>query len=344
MKRAALLFVLLLAGGLYGWRFMHAPAEGPRMFQGYVEGNFVYAAAEDAGRIDVLAADAGDEIRKGALLFALESSVQAAQRNEAEARLKQAQAQLANLKAAGQSPEQIAVIRAQEQQAQAQLALSRGEYERQQTLYERGVTPKAAYDQARAAFDRDTAALEVAQRQIDAAQLGGRNAEIAAAEAAVVAAEAALRQSETRLEKRRVTSVVDARVQDVFFRAGEVINPGQPVLALLPVGGLRIRFYAPETYLSQFRIGQRVMVACDRCAANLMATVSYISREAEYTPPVIFSQQERAKLVFRLEARPRDISTCRLACRSTFAFRMAARMSALHASPEVKAALADRLR
>jgi HlyD family secretion protein len=87
----------------------------------------------------------------------------------------------------------------------------------------------------------------------------------------------------------------DAKVQDVFFRAGEVVNAGQPVLSLLPPGNLRVRFYVPEPALSSLALGQTVRVTCDNF---------FISREAEYTPPVIFSEKERAKLVFRIEARP----------------------------------------
>jgi len=93
-------------------------------------------------------------------------------------------------------------------------------------------------------------------------------------------------------------------VQDVFFRAGEVVNAGQPVLSVLPPQNLRLRFYVPEPVLATFALGQTVAVACDSCPAGIEAKVSFISREAEYTPPVIFSEQERAKLVFRIEARP----------------------------------------
>jgi HlyD family secretion protein len=230
--------------------------------------------------------------------------MQIAQKNEAEARLRQAEAQLANLKAAMQRPEQIAVLRAQEERAKAQLQFSRNEYERQQTLFQRGISAKAALDNAKAAFDRDQAALEEAQRQILAAQLAGRSSEIDAAEAAVRAAEAMVKQAETKIAKRRVSAPADAKAQDVFFRAGEVVNAGQPVLSLLPPGNLRVRFYVPEPSLSSLALGQTVAVSCDNCPAGLAAKISFISREAEYTPPIIFSEQERAKLVFRIEARP----------------------------------------
>ena len=303
MRIVVVLCLLLAAGGGAYW-WMNAEEDGPTAFQGYMEGNLVYMAPEESGRIDKMEVEPGDEVKEGQFLFAFESSVQIAQRNETEARLRQAEAQLANLKAALQRPEQIAVLRAQEERARAQLQFSRNEFERVQTLFQRGISAKAQLDQAKAAFDRDQAALEEAQKQILAAQLTGRSGEIDAAEAAVRAAEAMVKQAETKIAKRRVAAPANAKVQDVFFRAGEVVNAGQPVLSLLPPQNLRLRFYVPEPVLATFALGQTVAVACDSCPAGIEAKVSFISREAEYTPPVIFSEQERAKLVFRIEARP----------------------------------------
>jgi len=198
------------------------------------------------------------------------------------------------------------VLRAQEERERASLDLSRNEFQRQQALFQRGISAKARLDQTESAFERDKAALEEEGRQIEAAQLSGRSGEIEAAEAAVRAAEATLRQAETRLAKRRVAAPAAARVQDVYFRAGEVVNAGQPVLALLPPKNLRVRFYVPEPVLSTLSLGEAVRVACDSCGDGLHARITFISSEAEFTPPVIFSEQERAKLVFRAEARPVD--------------------------------------
>jgi HlyD family secretion protein len=304
MRRGlAVLAVLLVAAGGTYW-FMVRGGDEPLTFQGYVEGNLVFMAAEEGGRLERLEVEAGDQVAEGQLLFALESSMQVAQRNEAEARWRQAQAQLENLNAAQQRPEQVAVLRAQEERARAQLQFSKNEFERQQMLFQRGIAAKAQLDQARSAFDRDTAAVEEARRQIDAAQLSGRAGEIGGAEAAARAAEASFRQAETKVAKRRVSSPAAARVQDVYFRAGEVVNAGQPVLALLPPANLKVRFYVPETLLSTLSLGQTVPVACDSCGEGFRAKITFISREAEFTPPVIFSEQERAKLVFRVEARP----------------------------------------
>jgi HlyD family secretion protein len=303
---AACLVLAAAAGAAYWYMTREEPAA---TFQGYIEGNLVFMAPEESGRIERLDVEAGDVVSEGQLLFALDASVQEAQRNETEARYRQAEAQLANLRAALQRPEQIAVLQAQEERARAALDLSRSEHQRQQTLYQRGYSAKARLDQAEAAFERDRAALEEASRQIRAAQLSGRSAEIDAGEAAMRAVEAMLRQAETRLAKRRVTAPAAAHVQDVYFRAGEVVNAGQPVIALLPPANLRVRFYVPEPLLSTMALGQTVAVQCDSCSDSIEARVVFISREAEFTPPVIFSEQERAKLVFRVEARPLEAAS-----------------------------------
>jgi HlyD family secretion protein len=304
MKRAPIIVLaLLLAAGAAWWFFLRG-APPPPGFQGYIEGYLVLMAPQESGRIAEQRVEPGDRVTQGQLLFALDPSVEEAQRGEAVARLGQAQADLANLRMAGQRPEQIAVLRAKEQQAKANLDLSAADLERLGPLLKSGVISQQRFDQAKSTRDRDQAALEEARRQIEAAELIGRKAEIDAAEAAVRAAQAALERADTKLAQRKVFAPADARVQDVYFRAGEVVNAGQPVLALLPPHNLRIRFYIPEPVLSTLRLGQAVTVTCDSCPQNLGGKISFISSEAEYTPPIIFSQEERAKLVFRAEARP----------------------------------------
>jgi HlyD family secretion protein len=304
MKRIALAAVLLLVtGGATAWYFnqKEIPLSG---YQGYVEGNLIQMGPEESGRIERLLVEAGDHVSDGQLLFSIEATAQIAQVEEAQARLGQAKAQLENLRAAGQRPEQIAILDATRERAQAAFELARGDLERQKILFDRGYSSRARLDQAEAAFDRDKAALEEVQRQITAARLSARTSEIAAGEAAVRVAKANLEQARTRLIKRRVSSPANARVQDVHYRTGEVVNAGYPVLTLLPPAHLKIRFYVPEPVLATLSLGQTVDVACGSCPEDLRARVVFVSQQAEFTPPVIFSEQERSKLVFRAEARP----------------------------------------
>jgi HlyD family secretion protein len=124
------------------------------------------------------------------------------------------------------------------------------------------------------------------------------------AEAALRQAKANLEWSKTRLARRRAVSPADGTIQEVYYRPGETVQPGRPVMALLPPGNLKIRFFTPEALLPDIKYGQTVNVSCDGCEKGLTATVSFIAKSAEYTPPVIYSRDERAKLVFLIEARP----------------------------------------
>ena len=124
------------------------------------------------------------------------------------------------------------------------------------------------------------------------------------AEAALRQAKANLGWSETRLTRRNAYSPADGTIEQVYFRTGETVTAGKPVVALLPPQNLKFRFFAPEPILPQIKYGETVAVSCDGCAKGLTAKVSFIARSAEYTPPVIYSLDERAKLVYLIEARP----------------------------------------
>lgn len=275
----------------------------PPAWQGYVEGEFRFVGPEETGRILALTVEKGDSVAAGASLFTLDDALERAQRDEAAATLATQQAVLARLEAASQRPEEVDVLRAEEEAALAALALSQSEYERQAALQARGNTSVAALDAARSTRDRDRARLEEVRGRIVVALLPAHALDIAAALQRVKAAEAALALAEARLAKRAVTAPLAALVQEVYRRPGEVAPAGQPVLALLPPGGLKLRFYVPQAALPGLAVGAAVAVTCDGCRPQ-RARIVFIAPEAEYTPPVIYSLEERQKLVFLVEALP----------------------------------------
>jgi len=124
------------------------------------------------------------------------------------------------------------------------------------------------------------------------------------AESALRTAEARLNSTKTRLHRRRISSPVIGTVQEVYFREGEQVQAGRPIVSLLPPDNVRVRFFVPQAVLPTVHIGDRITVRCDGCASDLVARVNFISAQAEFTPPVIYSQEERARLVFRVEATP----------------------------------------
>lgn len=124
------------------------------------------------------------------------------------------------------------------------------------------------------------------------------------AEAALRQAKANLEWAQTRLARRLAVSPDDGVIQQIYYRPGETVPPGRPVVSLLPPENLKIRFFAPETQLASIKYGETVGVSCDACEKGLTAKVTFISRSAEYTPPVIYSLEERSKLVYLIEAHP----------------------------------------
>lgn len=161
---------------------------------------------------------------------------------------------------------------------------------------------KASQEQARKSLARAERLVEThvaSQSRLDDAQ-----AAFDTASATVAAAQASLDEAKTKLDRRKVYAPAAGSVEEVYFRPGEVVSAGQPVIALLPPENLRVRFYVPEPKRAALKIGDIVGVSCDGCEDGLTAEVSFIGREAEYTPPVIFSREERRKLVYLVEAKP----------------------------------------
>lgn len=164
-------------------------------------------------------------------------------------------------------------------------------------------------DLQRADLRMNEALVENAQQAFDRARLllrrqTGTQRAYDDAEAALRTAQARLNTAQTRLLRRKLVSPVTGVVQQVYFRPGEMAPAGRPVLAILPPGNLKLRFFVPEAVLPQIAYGDPVTVHCDGCAGDITARVSFISRTAEFTPPVIYSLQERSKLVFLIEALP----------------------------------------
>jgi HlyD family secretion protein len=301
--RPILAVALVAALAWAGVTILSAPG-APAGFSGYVEGDLVQIGPVEGERVARLAVEPGDEVARDAPLFAMATPVLDEARAEAQARVDQARATLENLKAALNRPEQVAVLRASLDRAKASLALSQAEFARQSTLLDKGAATVSARDSAKFALDRDVAAVAEAQRQIEASLLPSRNHEILAASAAIAQAEAQLSQIDVRIARQSVRAPAAGVIQDVFFRPGEMVAAGQPVLALLPPENRKFRFFVSETQLARLALGKRVEVSCDACPPGLTARVIYISPQAEFTPPVIFSLDERGKLVFRVDARP----------------------------------------
>jgi HlyD family secretion protein len=286
-----------------------APASTPVV--GYVEGEYVRIGPIDTARIESVAVRRGERVAPGALLAELQADDARNAVAESEARLVQAQAQLANL-LSGKRPEEIAVIEAVAASAKAQERESERALERRQDLFRRGVSTQADLDQAQTARDVATSRVRETIANLNVARLAAREEEIRAARNQVAQAQAALDQAKWRLGQRRLMAPAAGIVTDLVRHPGELAGPSAPALTILPDGAVKLMLYVPEALLFGTTVGTRLDVRCSGCPQGLAATVSYVSQEPEFTPPVIYSAQTRQKLVYLVEARPEGEPAARL--------------------------------
>lgn len=274
-----------------------------RSWQGYVEGEYVLVAAPDSGWLTQVNVENGQNVAEGDVLFVLESVREQAARDAATARLAEANARLDNL-TKGRRAEELSVFDPQIGAAEANLRFASAEYGRQQQLAKTDASARRKLEEARAVQRTAAARLEELRLSRNVALLPARDDEIAAAAALAAAARAQLAEAEWRLDQRRVKARAGGMVEDTLRRTGEFVPAGGAVVSLLPPQNVKLRFFVPETRLAEFSPGKSVSVSCDSCPPELSARISFISSQAEFTPPVIYSRENREKLVYLIEAKP----------------------------------------
>ncbi|WP_338722352.1 HlyD family efflux transporter periplasmic adaptor subunit [Devosia sp. XK-2] len=283
--------------------------EDPIGYNGYLEADYVYVAPVSAGRIDAVMAMEGQKLAPGEVVFTLDKTQQQNLFNAAQARVSAARATLANLETGGRS-EELDVIRASLAKAEADLAQAQSNLARSERLAEAGTVPAVRVEQDRTALASAKAQADQLRAQLAVAELPARNAQQVAAEANLNAAEADAERARQDLEDREVSAPVGGTVDKVFYRVGEVAGVGSPVVSILPDGPLEAWFFIPEGQRAAFGVGQAVTVTCDGCAAQ-QASIVHIASEPQTTPPIIYSREERSRLVYLVKARLADVSDLR---------------------------------
>ncbi len=278
-----------------------------RVSVGYVEGEYVYLAPLETARIISLSVRRGDKIVEGQPVAMVETADAEFTLRDAQARLGQAEAELANLKR-GRRPEEIAVIEATLTAARSQAQDAKRVFERRSDLFKRGFATQADLDQAQTSNEVALAKIGELSANLAVARLAARPEEILASENKAMQANANADMARWKLSQRTISATANGRIADIIRRPGEVAGPTAPVISMLPDGAVKLKIYVPEAYLSAIRVGTKIAVHCDGCKQGLYAIISYVASEPEFTPPVIYSIESRQKLVYLIEARPDSAS------------------------------------
>ena len=272
-------------------------------YQGYVEGKFVYVASPEGGRLTHLAVSRGETVAVSHPLFSLDNEPEAAAARQAEQLLRESQARMADLQT-GKRPPEIDVTRAQLMQALAEKQKAVDILKSYESQYAAGGVALTDLITARTAVETNTALVRQVESELVVAGLPARDQQIKAQAEQVAADRAALEQATWKLQQKEIASPRDGLVFDTLYREGEWVAAGNPVVQVLPPESLEVRFFVPEPLVGKLKLGQSVSVHCDGCSSEVAATITFISTQCEYTPPVIYSNENRSKLVFMVIAKP----------------------------------------
>lgn len=275
----------------------------PKEFQGYVEGEFTYISAETSGEIKYINVKRGQHVAQGSLLFSQDDENQIKVCHQISQDLAAAIAERDDLKE-GSRPEELEVTRAQLAQAITQEELAKSKLNREERLAEKGTIAAFELETSQSEYRQKKSIADEYRHSLEVKQLPARDKTISAQEAKIESIRAQLAQAEWTLSKKKQVSPLSGIVHDVYFRNGESVNNNHPIISLISPEHIKVRFFIPQKMLNKFKLDKEVLITCDGCEKTVTGTIDFISSQAEFTPPVMYSQKRREKMVFLIEARP----------------------------------------
>lgn len=275
-------------------------------FNGYSYGDFIYLSYFSTEEIEAIYVKKGQHVSKGQPLLKMDTYNLQNTMNIAERNYLSEQALLTDLMS-GERPEELNVIRAQLERAISAASLAKSQLSRYQKLYSTQVISAEEWQLASNDYSQKTASVRELQHQLEARQLPARQSQISHQQLRVESANLQRDKAIRDIQQSTLFAPQEAIVFDTLYQPGERPTAGQPVISLLPDGNLKIRFYIPEPQLGRISVGMKVSLHCDGCPRPFTGRVNYISPQAEYTPPVIYSTARREKLIYMAEAIPESV-------------------------------------
>ncbi len=272
-------------------------------YQGYIEGKFVYIASAQSGRLDKLAVARGDTITVGKPLFTLDQEPEFSAQAQAQELLRSEEARLEDLQT-GKRPPEKEVIAAQLAEAKVEHQKAAEILKSDEAQYTAGGLPLTDLIAARAAVDANAALVRRYQADLEVAELPGREAQLKAQTQVVAASRAALQLATWKLQQKKVAASRNGLIFDTLYREGEWVPAGKPIVQMLPPENIEVRFFVSEPVVGRLKIGENISIHIDGHDDKVPASITFISTKVEYTPPVIYSDENRAKLVFMIIAEP----------------------------------------
>jgi HlyD family secretion protein len=238
--------------------------QAPHQYNAYIDADLTYLSSDSGGRLSELAVKRGEFVQHGTLLFKLEQSYESYGVSADIQNQKNLLSSIAALK--------------------AQINYAKAHYQRQLIMEKQSATSSEEIEQA-------LQNLKVLQNQLQ-----GANAQLAASKNTTA-------QKDWQLSHKENYAPESGIIFDSYFTKGEYIPAGQPVVSLISNKNIKAIFFVAEPELGKIHLNEAVTISSDGSPTITKGTISYISNRAEYTPPIIFSRENRQKLVFKIEVR-----------------------------------------
>ncbi len=282
-------------------------SQDPAVVNGYVEGEYVYVSPYNGGILDEINVIKGQKVAPGDRLFSVDEAIWSANLLQAQNKLDKAYANFANL-SKGKRKQELDIIIKQKAQAAATLENAEKEYKRAQNLVRTRIVSQSDYDKKLADYENARAKVAELEASLQTAMLSAREDELKAAQNEIEIARQNLLKVQKQAANNQASARVGGQVEDVYFRLGEYVAAGTPVVSILPPENVKVRFFVSEKQFPAIHLNMPVTVECDGCAEPLPAKISFVSSRSEFTPPVIYSVESREKLVFMIEAVFADVA------------------------------------
>lgn len=268
---------------------------------GTVEAIDAQLGFQAAGRIETIAVEEGDPVRAGDEIARLDLAEATARRQQALAQAAATRAQLLELERGSRS-EEIAQAAAVRDVAREKVRDGERDFTRTKQLFEGGAASREQLDKAVTALDVARSQERQTEAQLRLLTAGPRRERIDAARAALAQAEAAVAATDAQLANMVIRAPFDGVVTIRHRETGEIVQAGSPVLTIMDPDDPWVRIYVPENRLAALRIGTPARISSDTYRNKTYAgAVTFIAREAEFTPKTVQTAEERVKLVYAVK-------------------------------------------
>lgn len=274
-------------------------------YQGYIESDTLYLSQPFAGVLKHRYVHRGEYVKKGQVLFEIDPDPETFKLEEAKAALAQGQQTLEDLQKSRRVPE-LDAIKAQIIQVEAEISLAQLRLKRNQTLFNKKVIAPDTLDAAQEYLNERLAQKQQLEANLALAQLGARSNQIEAQVEANKSLAAAIDLAQWSVVQKKIIAPIDGFIFDTFYREGEYVTAAAPVASLLARQDIYIEFFVPLRDLHDLSLGKKMTYTYLKGSDVFHAMVVYVSPKAEYMPPLIYSNDNFDKLVFRIKAKILD--------------------------------------